>query len=118
MEHDFSSWSREQEASFVVYERKTSESSRAALTIGAIAGGIFFFLVIAIYAGVEPKDEKIKDINMSNLTKRTEDNTAKPEAPKPDPAKAEAPKTDTPKTDTPKTDDKAPAEKPAADGTK
>lgn len=83
-DHDFSSWPREQEASFVVYERKTSDSAKQALTIGGIVGGLFFIIAIGIYLGVEPKKDNLaKDMDMSNLTKRTDDAAAKT-APKPD----------------------------------
>ena len=111
-DHDFSSWPREQESSFVVYERRTSESAKSALTIGGIVGGIVFLLAIGIYAGVEPEQKDLsKGMDMSNLTKK--DDVKKADAPKPDPAKAEAAPADKPA-------DK-PAEKPAdkpADGSK
>lgn len=86
---DFSSWPRDQEQSFVVYEQRASESSKKALTIGAIAGILFFVLMVGIYAGVEPDRRDIsKDMNMSNLTKKSR--RAEP-APTPEPPKAEAP---------------------------
>jgi hypothetical protein len=86
---DFSSWPRDQEQSFVVYEQRASESSKKALTFGAIAGVLFFFLMVGIYAGVEPDRRDItKDMNMSNLTKKSR--RAEP-APAPEPPKAEAP---------------------------
>lgn len=82
---DFSSWPREQEQSFVVYEQRAAESSKKAFTIAAIAAAFFFFVAVGIYAGVEPDKHDIsKDMNMENLTKRSK----RDEAPAPAPAPA------------------------------
>jgi hypothetical protein len=112
---DFSSWPRDQEQQFVVYEQQSAESSRKALTGGIIAGLAFFVLMIGIYAGVAPdKHDVTKDMNMSNLTKRS--SKPKEAAPTPNPAPAqEAPKTEAPKTDTPAPAADKAADKPAAD---
>lgn len=68
---DFSSWPREQEQSFVVYEQRTQEASSKALISGVIAGAIVFVLAIGIYAGVEPDRTNYgKDMNMQNLNKK------------------------------------------------
>jgi hypothetical protein len=68
---DFSSWPREQEQSFVVYEQRTQEASSKALIGGIIAGAIVFVLAIGIYAGVEPDRTNYgKDMNMQNLNKK------------------------------------------------
>jgi hypothetical protein len=77
---DFSSWSREQEATFVVYEQRNSAAQKTAWT-AAIAAGIFFFIAaVGIYAGVEPDKRDItKGMDMSNLTKKKT-----PAAPAPD----------------------------------
>jgi hypothetical protein len=94
-DHDFSSWPREQEASFVVYERKTTDTARSALMIGGLVGGIVFLLALGIYAGVDPSSKDLsKGMDMSNLTKK--DEPKKAEAPKPDPPKAEAAPADKP----------------------
>lgn len=87
---DFSSWPRDQEQSFVVYEQHASESTKKALTMGVIAGIIFFVFMVGIYAGVAPdKKDLSQGMNMSNLTKKSRVTTP---APAPDPApKAEAP---------------------------
>lgn len=85
---DFSSWPRDQEQSFVVYEQRAVESSKKAVTIATIAGVAFFLLMVGIYVGVEPdKHDITKDMNMENLTKKS-----KREAPAaaPEPPKAEA----------------------------
>lgn len=89
---DFSSWPRDQEQSFVVYEQHASESSKKALTLGSIAGVIFLVLMVGIYAGVEPDKRDItKDMNMSNLTKKSKKVEAPAPAPAPEAPKAEAP---------------------------
>ena len=69
---DFSSWPREQEQAFVVYEQRASESSKKAFTLGLVAAIGFFFVAVGIYAGVEPDHKDMtKDMNMSNLSKKT-----------------------------------------------
>ena len=101
---DFSSWPRDQEQSFVVYEQRASESSKKAFTFGAIAGVIFLVFMVGIYAGVTPDQKDYsKDMNMSNLTKKSRKVEAPAPAPTPAPAAApaEAPKTDTPAAEAP-----------------
>ena len=69
---DFSSWPRDQEQTFVVYEQRTSESQKKATVMGVIAAIGFFVLAIGIYTGVEPDRRDItKDMNMSNLSKHS-----------------------------------------------
>lgn len=87
---DFSSWPRDQEQSFVVYEQHASESTKKAISMGIVAGIAFFVLMVGIYAGVAPdKKDLSQGMNMSNLTKKSK---VAPPAPAPDPApKAEAP---------------------------
>ena len=97
---DFSSWPRDQEQSFVVYEQHATDSSRKAVTFGAIVGVLFLMLMVGIYAGVEPdRRDFTKDMNMSNLTKKSRKVEAPAPAPAPTPAPAAAP--EAPKTDTP-----------------
>ncbi len=84
---DFSSWPREQEQSFIVYEQRAQESQKKAFMIGVVSAVGFLLVALGIYAGVEPDKKDItKDMNMSNLTKK-----AKAEAPAPTPAPAAAP---------------------------
>jgi hypothetical protein len=86
---DFSSWPRDQEQSFVVYEQQSAESSKKAFTAAIIAGLAFLLLLVGIYAGVEPEHRDMtKDMNMSNLTKKQ--SAPKQEAPTPAPAAAPA----------------------------
>ncbi len=80
MSVDFSSWPREQEATFQVYEQQNRESGAKAWTFAGIAAGILFVFAVGVYFGVEPKHtDMTKDMNMSNLTKK--DTDKKPEAP-------------------------------------
>jgi hypothetical protein len=81
---DFSSWPRDQEQSFVVYEQRTSDSQKKAVTAGIIAALGLLVLMLGIYAGVEPDRKDVtKGMNMSNLTKKTH---ADSPAPAPAPA--------------------------------
>lgn len=97
---DFSSWPREQEQSFVVYEQHSAESSKKAFTAALIAGLGLLVLMVGIYAGVEPEHRDMtKDMNMSNLTKKANKTSSadeappapKQQAPAPAPAPAAAP---------------------------
>ncbi len=77
MSTDFSSWPREQEATFQVYEQRNRESANKAWTFGGIIAGVVFVFALVIYFGVEPKHQDItKDMNMSNLTKKDTDKKA------------------------------------------
>ena len=68
---DFSSWPREQEATFAVYEQHNQDSSKKALTFGIASGIGVLVLMLAIYAGVEPDHRDVtKGMNMQNLSNR------------------------------------------------
>lgn len=96
---DFSSWPREQEQTFVVFEERANESQKKAWMVGIAAGVAAFIFAVGIYAGVTPdKKDLSKDMNMSNLSKKG------PKAEAPAPAAAPAPKAEAP----------APAPAPAA----
>ena len=82
--NDFSSWPREQEQTFVVYEQRAADSQKNAWIAGAAAALGVLVIVLGIYAGVEPDRRDVtKDMNMSNLTKKHG-----AEAPAPTPAPA------------------------------
>ena len=86
---DFSSWSREQEATFLVYEQHREDSQKKAWVAAIAAGAIAFVAAIGIYAGVAPDEKDLsKGMNMSNLTKKK---TPAAPAPAPTPAPAPAP---------------------------
>lgn len=88
---DFSSWPREQEQSFVVFEQQQAESKKKAIMFGAIAGVIAFVFVVGIYAGVAPDTRDLSNgMNMSNLSKKSS-KTEKADAPAPTPAPAATP---------------------------
>lgn len=95
MSMDFSSWPREQEMSFVVFEQRASESQKKAWTFSVIAGAIVFVFMVGVYMGVAPEDphhEKLtKDMNMSNLTSKKAEKAAETPAPAAAPAEAEKP---------------------------
>jgi hypothetical protein len=113
---DFSSWPRDQEQTFVVYEQRAVESQKKAFMVGLVAAIGVLVLALGIYAGVEPDKRDIaKDMNMSNLTKKVKksDSEAAP-APKQEQPKQDAPKTDTPAPTTDKAAAPADDKKPAA----
>lgn len=77
---DFSSWPREQEASFVVYEQRNNESQRKAWTLSGIIAGIVLVAAIGISQGVEPdRTDFAKDMDMSNLTKKKSSSAPTPD---------------------------------------
>lgn len=89
---DFSSWPREQEQSFVVYEQRAAESKKKAFTIGAICGLTWFFIMVGVYFGVEPEHKDLtKGMNMDNLTKKSKKASAPEAAPTPAPKAEEKP---------------------------
>lgn len=69
---DFSSWPPHQEATFQVYEHVREESQRKAWIIGGGAAGAFFLILVVIYLTIAPeKVDLSKDMNMSNITKKS-----------------------------------------------
>ena len=89
---DFSSWPRDQEQTFVVYEQRANESSKKATAVGIIAALAVLFVMLGIYAGVPPETRDMtKSMNMSNLTKKSTKPSESAPAPAPAPAAAPAP---------------------------
>ncbi len=85
---DFSSWPREQEQSFVVFEQHQAESKKKAIMFGAIAGIIMFVFFVGVYAGVEPDHKDLSSgMNMSNLSKKSSKDKVEAPAPAPAPDK-------------------------------
>lgn len=69
---DFSSWPPQQEQSFVVFEQHRNDAQRKAWTIGIVVSAVFFVLLVGISLAVPPhKVDLSKDMNMSNLTKKS-----------------------------------------------
>ena len=94
---DFSSWPRDQEQSFVVYEERANDSQRKAFTLGIVVALVAFVIAVGIYAGVEPdKKDVTKGMNMSNLTKSTKKVESEAAAPTPAPQAPAAPAEKTP----------------------
>lgn len=94
---DFSSWPRDQEQSFVVYEERANDSQRKAFTLGIVVALAAFVIAVGIYAGVEPdKKDVTKGMNMSNLTKSTKKVESEAVAPTPAPQAPAAPAEKTP----------------------
>jgi hypothetical protein len=92
MTMDFSSWPRDQEQQFVVYEQRQIESQKKAFMIGIVSAVAFLVLALGVYAGVEPEHKDMtKGMNMDNLTKKSKKVEPKVEAPAPAPAPAAAP---------------------------
>jgi hypothetical protein len=91
MSMDFSSWPRDQEQQFVVFEQRQQESARKGLVAAVIASVAFLVLALGVYAGVEPEHKDMtKGMNMENLTKKSKKADPAP-APAPAPAAAPAP---------------------------
>jgi hypothetical protein len=88
---DFSSWERDKEQSFVVYEQRQQESRKKAMTLGGAVALAWLVLLVGIFMGVEPEHKDMtKGMNMSNLTKKSKVAAPDP-APTPEAPKAEAP---------------------------
>lgn len=89
--NDFSSWPREQEATFVVFEQRGAESQRKAWTVSGVFAAVWLVFGLVVYFGIAPdKKDIMKDTDMSNLTKKAEP-SSKAETPKAEAPKAEAP---------------------------
>lgn len=84
------SWPMNEEASFQPFEQRTASSHSQAWVFSIAAGLLVFIAVVGIYKGVDPEIRDLsKDMNMSNLTKKT-----RTEEPAPTPTPAVAPKAD------------------------
>jgi len=80
---NFSSLPPDQEAAFVVFERRMAESQQQGFRIAGILSAITLVIALFVYFGVEPDHRDLaKDMDMSRLTKK--------EAPAPTPAAAPA----------------------------
>ena len=79
---DFSSWPRDQEASFLVYENRRESSQKQAWTFAIIGAVVVLLGAVGIYMGVEPDNKDLsKGMNMSNLTKKKSGEAAPAPAP-------------------------------------
>jgi hypothetical protein len=91
------SWPADQEHSFAPFERRSASAGASAWVLSIAGAVLLTFLAAGIYFGVAPERHDIaKDMNMSNLTKRTAP-AARPAAPaEAKPESAEAPKAEAP----------------------
>src|SRR3954470_24464927 len=95
------SWPTEQEHTFGTFERRSASASATAW-VASIAGAVLLtFIAVGVYFGVSPEKREFgKDMNMSNLTKKSP--AAKPEtAPAPARPDSAAPAEAPPKADPP-----------------
>lgn len=97
------SWPAEHEQSFAGFERRNAQTQSQAWVFAVVAAVLVFVSAIGIYKGVKPEIQDLsKDMNMSNLTKKS-----KTDAPAPDAKAPEAPKPAAP--EAPKAPEAAPA---------
>jgi hypothetical protein len=69
---NFTSLPPDEEATFVVYERRTAEALSKSGMIGIVAGLAVFFLGVGIYFGVAPEeDTSHKDMDINQLKKKS-----------------------------------------------
>lgn len=110
---DFTSLPPEQERTFVVYEQYSTEASKKAITMGAIAGGIVGLLAIILFLSFDaPKNPHAADEGPSELGI----DKVKPKKVTPAPAPAPAEATPTEGAAAPSPDDGAAATADSADG--
>lgn len=78
---NFTSLPPDQEAAFVVFERRTAETMSKAAMIGLLAGAAVFVLGLGIYFGVSPQENQAhRDMNINQLQKKST-KTEAPNAP-------------------------------------
>ena len=69
---NFTSLPPEQEATFVVYERRTQEALSKSLVIALAAGATVFLIAVGLYFGVKPEEDKTsKDMDLNQLKKKS-----------------------------------------------
>jgi len=97
---DFSSWPREQEQSFVVFEQHAQESQSKAWIVAAICSTAFFAFAVFVFFAIDPVHVDLtKGMNMDNLAKKKKEKVEAPAATPDKPAEkpaAPAEKTEAP----------------------
>jgi hypothetical protein len=89
------SWPMAEEQAFTGYDRRTAQSQSQAWVFGIVAATVLFVFAFGVYKGVDPEQKDLsKDMNMSNLTKKSKTDAPKPDAPKPEAPKKEEPKSE------------------------
>ena len=90
--NNFSSLPAEQEASFVVYERRTAEALQKSLMFAIGAGVVVFIMACVVYFGVSPTNKDLgKDMDTNQLKKKSNVKADTGSGTTPSPAPAEAP---------------------------
>jgi hypothetical protein len=94
-----SSWPMEQEQMFAGFDRRIQQTQSQAWLFGGSLAVLVFVFAFGVYKGVKPDIKDLsKDMNMSNLTKKsTKSNAATPKPDAPEAPKPEAPKPEAPK---------------------
>lgn len=91
-----SSWPTELEGAFAPYDRRVQASQSRAWAFSVGAGVLTFLFAVGVYQGVTPDQKDLaKDMNMSNLSKKSKTSSDTKETPAP--AKEAAPKAEEPK---------------------
>jgi hypothetical protein len=81
------SWPMEQEQTFFGFDRRSAAAQSRAWVACFVTGALIFLFAFGVYEGVAPDKRDLgKDMNMSNLTKKSKTDAP---APKPDAPKAE-----------------------------
>jgi hypothetical protein len=85
------SWPPEQEQTFRGFDNHNAQAQSRAWAIAIVSGAVAFVVAIGIYTGVTPEIHDLsKDMNMSNLTKKSKSEAPAPKTEAPAP-KAEEP---------------------------
>ena len=69
---NFTSLPPDQEATFIVYEARTQESAKKAMTLGLISGLVFFVLIVAIVFSHDKPKNKMEGEDMGQLSSQDE----------------------------------------------
>ena len=69
---NFTSLPPDQEATFIVYEARTQESAKKAMTLGLISGLVFFVLIVAIVFSHDKPKNKMEGEDMGQLSSESE----------------------------------------------
>ncbi len=69
---NFTSLPPDQEATFIVYEARTQESAKKAMTLGLISGLIFLVVIVAIVFSHDKPKNKMEGDDMGQLSNQDE----------------------------------------------
>ncbi|MCG8417078.1 MAG: hypothetical protein MJE77_03930 [Proteobacteria bacterium] len=97
---DFTSLPPDKERQFVVYEKRTVESSKKAMLFGIVISAVFAVVVVIVVFSFPPPENKMAHDDMGMLKRATPKDNASPSAPAVNPPADVAP-TDTQPADSP-----------------